>query len=109
MYSAITAWLQTKWQQPDNLEDERRKADIDVQACFGTTFGRRVLERLLSEHYCTVAYVPGGHCCDTAFNEGQRSVVHEILESLERAEKNQYGGRTADNNGSYTTEPDDER
>lgn len=107
MYSAIMAWLATKWQQPDNLEDERKRADIDVQACFGSAAGLRVLERLLSEHYCTVSHVPGGRCCDTAFNDGQRAVVHEILEALERAEKNQYGGRTTTDTGSYTTEPDE--
>jgi hypothetical protein len=92
----FSEWMASKWQRPENLEDERKAADLDVAACFGTAIGRRVLDRLLSEHYCTVSHVPGGRCCDSAFNEGQRSVVHEILESLERAEKNLYGGTDRD-------------
>jgi hypothetical protein len=44
----FSEWMASKWQRPENLEDERKAADLDVAACFGTAIGRRVLDRLLS-------------------------------------------------------------
>ncbi len=98
----FSEWLVTKWQRPENLEDARERLDKDMQFVFGTPAGRNVLNALLTEHYCTISHVPGGRCCDTAFNEGQRAVIHEILESLERAEKGNYG-RTTDDTGNTDT------
>ena len=53
---------------------------------FNSPHGKRVLTQWLGEDYCTISYVLNGRCCDTAYNEGRRSVYHQLLESLEHAE-----------------------
>jgi len=96
----LTEWLKTKWQPPKELDEhELRSQDFDVQLCFGTDAGQRVLYRLFSDVYCAIA--PRG---DEVYHEGRRSVVQEILESLNRAEKQDYGRGNDDNSGTDTAE-----
>lgn len=55
----------------------------DHKFCFSTPEGKRVLDRLKTKYYNTQSFVPGDPYF-TAFHEGQRALVSDILKILEQ-------------------------
>lgn len=74
------------------LWDAPKPEDKEYERCLVAVFihsvnGQTILKKWLDDIYCQVSFKYGssGRCCDTAFNEGQRYFVHELLEDLHRA------------------------
>lgn len=82
----FSEWLAGKWQHPKDAEQVKRDYEQAIYRTFNTVPGHLVLSRWLDSIYCTISYVPNGKCCDTAFNEGQRALIHSILEAMDRQE-----------------------
>lgn len=79
MTARFAQWLKRKWQRPPVEE-----LDQAYQVTFSTPQGQLVLQHLLNEVYCQV-------CLSTdpiviATHNARRTVVHEMLENIERAE-----------------------
>ncbi len=79
MTTRFAQWLKRKWQRPHGDE-----LDQAYQVTFSTPQGQLVLQHLLNEVYCQV-------CLSTdpivlATHNARRTVVHEMLENIERAE-----------------------
>ncbi len=80
MKRPLVDWLIEKWRrEPD---DNIKQAYLVV---FSTFHGRMVLDHLLSNIYCTV--YEGTDPIAGAQHHGRRSVVHEILEVIDQAER----------------------
>lgn len=84
--NTFAKWKLNKWMPIGKPEDEQAEYDRHLQAMFAGPDGEFVLSRWLADVYCTVSYVPGGRCCDTSYNDGQRAFIHEILVALNRIE-----------------------
>jgi hypothetical protein len=79
MWTRIETWLARKWD---------RKAHSDLAQAYLITFsgpGQQVLAHLMDEVYCTV--YAGRDPLELAYHEGRRSVVQEILENIDMAER----------------------
>ena len=75
--SAILRWLPSKWQLT--------RIDTTLQSyplTFNTIHGQQVLQHLLDNVYCTV--YEGTDPISLAHHNGQRSIVHMILENIDR-------------------------
>lgn len=83
----FTEWLARKW-----LRKEEAALAQDCQVTFSTPHGRRYLHFMISAIYATIyegkdAFAAGRH-------EGRRSVVHEILETIDMVENpDKYRGQ----------------
>lgn len=74
----FVTWLQRKW-QPTVPEHVLRC----YQVAFSTPEGQVVLQHLLDTVYCQV--YEGKDSVELALHNGRRSVVHEMLENIDRA------------------------
>ena len=82
--NTVYTWLARMWQQ-------RKPADLlsAYQVTFSTLHGSLVLQDLLDNVYCTV--YEGIDPTAALAHNARRSVVHEILENLDRARQpNKY-------------------
>ena len=66
------------------LPAEVEGMEQDYWITFTSDSGKRVLYDLVAHCYHTISFIPGDSYA-TAFNEGQRAVVHRILETIDRA------------------------
>ena len=80
----IVDWLTTKWRRPAQPELEPARLLHAYGVTFGSPQGQVVLQHLLDQIYCTV--YEGRDPIEAAHHNGRRSVVHEILESVDQAE-----------------------
>ena len=80
MTRRFTQWLAQKWVR--TLPEQLLR---DYQVTFGSLEGQRVLQHLLNETYCQVCPVTDPIALAT--HNGRRSVVQEILENIEQAER----------------------
>lgn len=79
---AVQDFLRDKWRDPpDNAQDIY---DFNLESMFGSEAGKYVLNRWISDIYCTVSYAKGLTPEDVSYNEGLRAFVHEILLDLDR-------------------------
>ena len=78
MRNAITSWLSHKWQPTIPGEVLR-----SYQVAFSTAEGQVVLQHLLDAVYCQV--YAGHDPVELAMQNGRRSVVHEMLENIDKA------------------------
>jgi hypothetical protein len=78
MMLRLVSWLTRKW-QPVVTDDVLRA----YQLAFSTPEGQVVLQHLMDAVYCQV-YV-GKDPTELAMQNGRRSVVHEILENIDKA------------------------
>ena len=78
MMLRLLGWLTRKW-QPVVTDDVLRA----YQLAFSTPEGQVVLQHLMDAVYCQV-YV-GKDQTELAMQNGRRSVVHEILENIDKA------------------------
>jgi len=80
VWTRISTWLTRKWE---------RTTDSTLAQAYLLTFagphGQQVLKHLMDEVYCTV--YAGRDPIELAFHEGRRSVVQEILENIDVAER----------------------
>lgn len=77
--SRFLDWLSRKW-QPERPDELLRAYHVT----FSTADGRRVLQHLMDNTYCQIC--PTADAVALATHNGRRSVVHEILQNLDRAE-----------------------
>lgn len=77
-------WLPRKWGKP--RENARAEYESALVTIFNSPLGQIILNRWLSDIYCTVSYLHTQRCCDVSYNEGMRAFVHELLETLDRIE-----------------------
>jgi hypothetical protein len=78
--NAIRQWLPLKWRL--------LRTDHALQAyavTFNTPHGQLVLQHLIDNIYCTV--YEGTDPVGLAHHNGQRAVVHSILENIDRAKQ----------------------
>lgn len=73
-------WLQGKWQKHEENDMLRQH----FQICFGTDSGKIVLQWMIDEVYTTVS--PSNEAQLLAEHNGQRALVHKILQVLDEAE-----------------------
>ncbi len=71
-------WFQHRWVTPDDTIAR------DYQATFGTLSGQRVLQHLLDNVYCTI--YEGNDPNGPMILNARRSVIHEILQTLDAVE-----------------------
>lgn len=77
-------WVKRKWGKP--RENARAEYESALVTIFNSPLGQIILNRWLSDIYCTVSYLHTGRCCDVSYNEGHRAFLHELLETLDRIE-----------------------
>src|SRR3990170_2289347 len=80
----IVDWLTTKWRRPAQPELEPARLLHAYGVTFGSPQGQVVLQHLLDQVYCTV--YEGTDPQAALVHNARRSVVHEILESVDQAE-----------------------
>lgn len=78
MTTRFIAWLTRRW-QPVVTENVLRA----YQVAFSTPEGQVVLQHLMDAVYCQV--YQGKDPVELAIQNGRRSVVHEILENIDKA------------------------
>lgn len=78
MMLRVLGWLTRKW-QPVVTENVLRA----YQVTFSTAEGQVVLQHLMDAVYCQV--YQGKDPVELAIQNGRRSVVHEILENIDKA------------------------
>ena len=73
-------WFTQKWRSdaPEQLLE-------DYRLTFSSLHGQRVLQHLLDNVYCQICHSNDPE--DLAAHNGRRSVVQEILENVDRAER----------------------
>ena len=74
-------WLQNRWSGQEHTEEEIAEA---YRQTFTTAAGRIVLQDLMDTIYATVS--PSTNAEELAAHNGQRSVVHLILQRIDKAE-----------------------
>jgi len=79
MTRRVAQWLKRKWRRPPT-----EVLDQAYQVTFSTPQGQLVLQHLLNEVYCQVCL--SSDPIVLATHNARRSVVHEMLENIERAE-----------------------
>lgn len=79
MMRRMAEWLGIKWDRADAALRE------DYRVTFNSIQGRRVLHHLMDTAYCVV--YEGTDPIALATLNGRRSLVHEMLEVLDQAEK----------------------
>lgn len=77
MKDFMMAWFRLKWGHADIVAE-------DYSATFGSPSGQRVMAHLMDNVYCTV--YEGTDPIAAAIHQGRRSVVHEILETMDAVE-----------------------
>jgi len=87
-------WLRNRWRNEVDAEQRKKNYEQALHMILNTPAGRVVLNEWLDTIYCDVSYVPTGKCCDTAFNEGQRALIHGILQALDRMDNPGKQGET---------------
>lgn len=78
MLRSITEWLKHPFKEQENKE----LLDA-LNVTFSTLYGQRILQHWLDSVYCTV-YV-GTDPIELAYHNGRRSVIQEVLVSLDQA------------------------
>jgi len=78
MTQRVRAWLSRKWQPV--VTDHVLRA---YQVTFSTPEGQVVLQHMMDHIYCQV--YNGKDATEVAMHNGRRSVVHEILENIDKA------------------------
>lgn len=78
MFSKVVNWLPIKWR----LRIDAHTLDA-YAVVFQTAQGQLVLQHLLDTIYCQI--YEGNDPLVLAFHNGQRTVVHNILENIDRA------------------------
>jgi len=82
MTARFRRWLTSKWQR--NVAPSHEALAQAHRATFGTLFGQLVLHHWLDSVYCTV--YEGTDPLMLAYHNGRRSVLQELLETLDVAE-----------------------
>ena len=79
MTNHLRAWLTRKWQpvESDTLT-------VAYRATFSTLYGQQVLQHLMDQVYCQIC--SSLDPIELATHNGRRSVIQELLDTLDRAE-----------------------
>lgn len=89
MKGTIASWLSRKWQRQEDTLAE------DYRMTFGSLHGQKVLQHLLDEIYCRCYEGTDGN--GALIHNARRSVVQEILENIDQAERpDKYLTKTED-------------
>ena len=85
MTRRFTQWLGRKWQRSPDPGLMRA-----YHVAFATLHGQLVIQHLVDQIYATV--YEGKDPLELAYHNGRRSVIHEILEQIDQAERpDKYG------------------
>lgn len=66
-------------------QDRIKQRKVDYSICFGSEVGKRVMEDLQLQHWFLASTFTPGDPSETAFREGQRSVVLRALAIINQA------------------------
>ena len=86
MNHRFQSWLSRKWSQIVKQEDAHATYQRHLQTVFDSEPGQFILHVWISENYAVMSKFPGQTDSDVAYNEGRRSFIHELLQSLDEIE-----------------------
>lgn len=68
---------------PDDEQEARlERMRLDYRRTFGGEYGKRVLEDMMRRHFVFACTMVPGDAHETAFNEGRRCVVLDIMRQM---------------------------